>query len=90
MASIIVRNLELSLKSQLRLRAAHNGRSMEDEARHILRAALGDGNQPASAHHLAIISAKPIRAAAAADAGPINLPQPQAQQPAARDPLEFD
>jgi antitoxin FitA len=40
MASITIRNLEDGLKSQLRLRAAKHGRSMEDEARHILRAAL--------------------------------------------------
>ena len=40
MASITIRNLEDRLKHKLRMRAAQNGRSMEDEARHILRAAL--------------------------------------------------
>ena len=40
MASITIRNLEEILKSRLRVRAAQHGRSMEDEARHILRAAL--------------------------------------------------
>ena len=40
MASITVRNLEDGLKRQLRLRAAENGRSMEEEARDILRMAL--------------------------------------------------
>lgn len=40
MASITIRKLEESLKSRLRVRAAQNGRSMEEEARHILRAAL--------------------------------------------------
>ena len=40
MASITVRNLEDSLKRQLRIRAAENGRSMEEEAREILRTAL--------------------------------------------------
>jgi phosphopantothenoylcysteine decarboxylase / phosphopantothenate---cysteine ligase len=44
MASITVRQLDDDLKRRLRLRAARNGRSMEDEARTILRhaAALGD------------------------------------------------
>lgn len=40
MASITIRNLDEQTKSQLRIRAAHNNRSMEDEARNILRAAL--------------------------------------------------
>jgi plasmid stability protein len=42
MSSITIRNLEDSVKSKLRLRAARHGRSMEEEARHILRAALAD------------------------------------------------
>ena len=41
MASITVRNLDEGLKRRLRIRAAENGRSMEQEARDILRAALG-------------------------------------------------
>ena len=40
MASLTVRNLDENLKKKLRLRAAENGRSMEDEARKILDAAL--------------------------------------------------
>ncbi|MEO8027167.1 MAG: plasmid stabilization protein [Bryobacteraceae bacterium] len=40
MASITIRKMEESLKAQLRLRAARNGRSMEEEAREILRASL--------------------------------------------------
>ena len=40
MASITIRNLDDALKGTLRVRAARHGRSMEDEARHILRAAL--------------------------------------------------
>ena len=45
MASITVRNLDDGLKRRLCIRAAENGRSMEQEARDILRAALD--------HHLA-------------------------------------
>ena len=40
MASITIRNLDDTLKSRLRIQAAVHGRSMEDEARDILRSAL--------------------------------------------------
>ncbi len=42
MASITIRNLEDGLKGRLRVQAARAGRSMEDEAREILRTALAD------------------------------------------------
>jgi antitoxin FitA len=42
MASITVRNIDDALKARLRVRAAHHGRSMEEEARQILRHALGE------------------------------------------------
>jgi plasmid stability protein len=45
-ASITVRNLEDGLKRKLRVRAAQNGRSMEQEARDILRAALDEESTP--------------------------------------------
>lgn len=40
MATLTVRDLDDALKARLRVRAAGNGRSMEAEARAILRAAL--------------------------------------------------
>lgn len=40
MASLIIRNLDESLKAELRLQAAQHGWSMEQEAREILRATL--------------------------------------------------
>jgi plasmid stability protein len=40
MASITIRNLDEQTKARLRVRAAHGKRSMEEEARHILRTAL--------------------------------------------------
>lgn len=40
MAMLTIRNLEDSLKSQLRIRAAEHGWSMEEEVRRILRHAL--------------------------------------------------
>ncbi len=46
MASITVRNLDEDLKRRLRIRAAEHGRSMEQEVREILRAALDEGELP--------------------------------------------
>lgn len=51
MASITIRNLDPHTKARLRVRAAHRQRSMEDEARHILRAALTE--EPAMPRNLA-------------------------------------
>lgn len=46
MASMTIRNIDDQLKVRLRMRAASHGRSMEDEARDILRAALAvDGKR---------------------------------------------
>lgn len=40
MASMTIRNIDEELKARLRIAAAQHGRSMEDEARDILRVAL--------------------------------------------------
>ena len=40
MATMTIRNIDDLLKARLRVQAAQHGRSMEDEARDILRAAL--------------------------------------------------
>ena len=40
MANITIRNLDDDVKTRLRMRAAENGRSMEEEARRILREAV--------------------------------------------------
>lgn len=42
MASITIRNLDQQTKLKLRVRAAQCNRSMEEEARNILRAALAE------------------------------------------------
>lgn len=47
MATLTIRNLDERLKGRLRVRAALRGRSMEEEARQILRVALNDV-EPAS------------------------------------------
>ena len=44
MASVTVRQLDDKLKKLLRLRAARNGRSVEEEIRIILRSAAADGD----------------------------------------------
>jgi plasmid stability protein len=46
MAQILVRNLEDRLKTRLQRRAKRNGRSMEAEAREILRNALHEEEIP--------------------------------------------
>lgn len=46
MASITVRNLDEGLKRRLRIRAAENGHSMEQEARNILRSVLDEDAAP--------------------------------------------
>jgi plasmid stability protein len=45
MTQFIVRHLEDDVKTRLKRRAAHHGRSMEDEVRHILRDAVKEQNQ---------------------------------------------
>lgn len=40
MATIMIRNLDEATKANLRLQAARHGRSMEEEARQILRLAV--------------------------------------------------
>ena len=42
MAMFAIRNVDAALKENLRVRAAHNGRSMEAELRPIVTEAVGD------------------------------------------------
>ncbi|MCL5779212.1 plasmid stabilization protein [Limibaculum sp. FT325] len=46
MASITIRNLDDTIKRRLRVRAAEHGRSMEEEAREILREVVGEAKPP--------------------------------------------
>jgi plasmid stability protein len=76
MASITIRNLDDDVKRRLRVRAAEHGRSMEEEAREILRHVVGLPSAPrnlgqaiherfaaAGGVDLAIPSRGPMRAA---------------------------
>jgi antitoxin FitA len=44
--SITIRNLDDDIKQRLRVRAAEHGRSMEEEARDILRRVMNDAAAP--------------------------------------------
>jgi plasmid stability protein len=46
MASLTIRRLDDAVKTKLRIRAATHGRSMEEEAREILRAGLAEKAAP--------------------------------------------
>ncbi len=48
MASITIRNLDNRDKARLRVQAAKNGRSMEEEVRAILKSALMQEPQPST------------------------------------------
>jgi antitoxin FitA len=47
MATLTIRNLDERTKTQLRIQAARHGRSMEEEARTILRSAIEAQQPPA-------------------------------------------
>jgi antitoxin FitA len=46
MAQLVVRNLEDAVKARLQRHARHNGRSMEEEVREILRNAAHEPEKP--------------------------------------------
>jgi plasmid stability protein len=48
MASIVIRNLDEGTKRKLKIRAAMNGRSMEQEAREVLKSALAQTSKKKS------------------------------------------
>ncbi|WP_296615460.1 hypothetical protein [Sphingomonas sp.] len=76
-----IRNLDNALKVRLCVRAAVHGRSMEDEARDILRSALVTEERAQG-----LISS--IRARLGAVGGGIDLALPKRE--AMREPIEFD
>ena len=54
MASITIRNLDEDVKAKLRVQAAQNNRSMEEEARIILRRALSSEETTSNLADLAL------------------------------------
>jgi plasmid stability protein len=73
MSTLTIRNIETEIKDKLRLVAAANGRSMEEEVRTILRSVL---SQPAAAKGLG----SRLHARFAAIGG-ADLPQPKRREP---------
>jgi len=81
MASITIRNLDGAVKERLRVRAAHRGCSMEEEARRILQRALLD--QPSAPENLYAAIRRRIE-----PLGGVELELPPREK--GRDPPTFD
>lgn len=81
MASITIRKLDDRVKAKLKLRAAHHGHSMEEEARTILKAALR--NEPEKEVNLAAAIRRLIE-----PLGGVDLPIPPREK--GRAPPTFD
>ncbi len=80
MASITIRNLDDDVKTRLRVRAAEHHRSMEEEARLILRDAVG--RKPSSRNLVEAIRAR------IAPLGGVDLELPPREP--GREPPSFD
>lgn len=80
MASVTIRNLDDDVKRRLRIRAAEHGRSMEEEAREILRLVVGEAKPT---HDLAAVNRARV-----APIGGVDLDLPQRW--AMREPPAFD
>ena len=60
MATMTIHNLDDGLKLRLRVRAAMHGRSMEEEAREILRQAGGEADLPRNLAAVRRAAGRPI------------------------------
>lgn len=81
MGSITIRNLDDQTKHRLRLRAAHRRRSMEEEARNILRETLArDSTTPGNLAEAILERFKPL--------GGVDLDLPVREE--MRDPPAFN
>ena len=87
MATITVRNLDEGLKRRLRVRAAENGRSMEQEVREILSDAMGDENSPEPPENI-VDGIRAIFAPVHAEFGDVELELPPREP--IREPPTFD
>ena len=84
MASLVVRNIDESIKTRLRIRAAEHGHSMEEEVRHILKDAV-DRDPPRNLADLALEIFGPKHGI---DIGPI--PPLNMREPPRFDSADFD
>lgn len=76
MAMLTIRNLDDSLKSQLRIRAAEHGCSMEEEVRRILKKVLATKNDKSPSGLGSRIHQRMLKAG-----GGTKLPLPERTQP---------
>lgn len=80
-AVMTIRNIDDAIKNRLRVRAAMRGRSMEDEARDILRSALStEVPRPRHLGHAVVERFAPM--------GGVDLPE--VKREAIRAPVDFD
>ena len=80
MPTITIRNVDEPIKARLKARAVRNGRSMEEEVRQILRAALLE--EGADAINLAEVIGRRFAPFGGADLPP--RPRPRVRPPATR------
>ena len=83
MGTLTIRRLDDFVKARLRIRAAEHGRSMEEEVREILQAAVSTEGEPAEGLFTAI-----RRHMAEAGIDGIDLPEPE--RGPWREPPHFD
>jgi plasmid stability protein len=84
MASLVVRNIDETVKTRLRIRAAEHGHSMEEEVRGILKEAV-ERDPPRNLADLALEIFGPRHGI---DLGP--LPRLQLREPPRFDSVDFD
>lgn len=77
MASLTIRDLDDETKERLRVRAARRKRSMEEEARHILREAVARDDAPAE-ENLVDVFARLVRPLGGVE---LEIPARQAGRP---------
>jgi plasmid stability protein len=84
MSVLTIRNIDEPTKAALRLRAARHGVSMEEEARRILRSAVGreDAAKPMGDRLMALF--EPVRESNADDGFELPIPRRQAPRKAPR------
>lgn len=87
MATLTIRDLDDAVKTRLRVRAARNGRSMEAEARVILRAVLDEPAAPRGLGSRIQQRFADLEDSAGLDGGDLSLP-PRTEPPRAADLTE--
>jgi plasmid stability protein len=82
MASITIRNLDESVKRRLRMRAAKHGRSMEEEAREILKIGVATSEREPNLYESIRALFEPL--------GGVELPEYPRRKEPIREPPTFE